>query len=92
MDRLRNYQQSDDAADDEQKFISLPYIKGTSETLKRIYLQHTRSSVHFTLKKLFRNIFQNQKILKFLAKIAMLPILVKQKDPSKLEQMSIKGQ
>ena len=63
MDRLRNDQQSDDAADDEQKFISLLYIKGTSETLKRIYLQHTRSIVHFTLKKLFRNIFQNQKIL-----------------------------
>ena len=27
MDRPRNDQQSDDAADDEQKFISLPYIK-----------------------------------------------------------------
>ena len=37
MDRPRNDQQSDDAADDEQKFISLPYIKGTSETLKRIF-------------------------------------------------------
>ena len=45
MERPRNDQQSDDAADDEQKFISLPYIKGTSETLKAyIYLQHTRSS------------------------------------------------
>ena len=38
MDRPRNDQQSDDAvADDEQKFISLLYIKGTSETLKRIF-------------------------------------------------------
>ena len=27
MDRPRNDQQSDDAADNEQKFISLPYIK-----------------------------------------------------------------
>ena len=31
MDRPRNDQQSDDAANDEQKFISLPYIKGTSQ-------------------------------------------------------------
>ena len=40
MNRPRNYQQSDDAADDEQKFISLPSIKGTSGTLKRIYATH----------------------------------------------------
>ena len=40
MDRPRNDQRSDDAADNEQKFISLPYIKGTSETLKRIFATH----------------------------------------------------
>ena len=36
----RNDQQSDDATDDEQKFISLPYIKGKSETLKSIFATH----------------------------------------------------
>ena len=40
MERPRNDQQSDDAADDEQNFISLPYIKGTSKTLKRIFATH----------------------------------------------------
>ena len=40
MDIPRNDQKSDNAADDEQKFISLPYIKGTSKTLKRIFATH----------------------------------------------------
>ena len=52
MDRPRNDQQSDDAADDEQKFI----IKGTSETLKCIFATHKiKCSFYFkeTLRKHF---------------------------------------
>ena len=54
MNRPRNDQQSDDAADDEQKFISLPYIKGTSETLKCMFATHKiKCSFYFkeTLRK-----------------------------------------
>ena len=60
MDRPRNDQQSDDAADNEQKFISLPYIKGTSETLKRIFATHKCS---FYSKETLRKHLSKQKIL-----------------------------
>ena len=54
VDRPINDQQSDDAADDGQKFISLPYIKGTSETLKCMFATHKiKCSFYFkeTLRK-----------------------------------------
>ena len=71
MERPRNDQQSDDAADDEQNFISLPYIKGTSETLKRIFATH-KIKCSFYSKELFGNIFQDQKILQNQIKRATL--------------------
>ena len=62
MDRPRNDQQSDDAADNEQKFISLPYIKGTSETLKRIFATH-KIKCSFNSKETLRKHLSKQKIL-----------------------------
>ena len=77
-------------ADDEQKFISLSYIKGTSEKLKRIFAIHKiRCSFYSkaTLRKHFYNYIKKATLYtRFLAKIA---ILLKQEDLSKLEQMSM---
>ena len=89
-------------ADNEQKFISLPYIKGTSETLKPIFATHKIKCSFFSKKTLWKHLSKPKDLVgldkkatlytKFLAKIAMFPILVKQKDRSKLEQMGIKEQ
>ena len=102
MDRPRNDQQTDDAADDEQKFISLPYIKGTSEILKRIFATHKIKCSFYSKETLRKHLSKPKDLVeldkkatlytKFLAKIAMFSILVKQKYLSKLEQTSIKKQ